>query len=89
MAPRNWYKKTKKTITHRGWKELGALPGVFVFMVDDVLKSILLLHVDNGFHFGDGPEYEASMDKLFEDFEIPPKNKKSGIFTFLGRTVIQ
>ena len=59
-------------------------------MVDDVLRGILLLHVDDGFHFGDGPEYEASMNKLFEDFEIPPEppeKRKSGTFTFLGRTV--
>ena len=52
-------------------------------------SSILILHVDDGFHFGDGPEYEASMNKLFEDFEIPPEKRKSGTFTFLGRTVIQ
>ena len=58
-------------------------------MVEDVLRGILLLHVDDGFHFGDGPEYEASMGKLFEDFEIPPEKRKSGTFTFLGRTVTQ
>ena len=57
VAPRKWYKKAKKTIVHRGWKELGALPGVFVFMVDNVLRGILLLHVDDGFHFGEGPAY--------------------------------
>ena len=28
VASRNWYKKAKKTITYRGWKKLGALPGV-------------------------------------------------------------
>ena len=29
VAPINWYKKAKKTIVHRGWKELGAIPGIF------------------------------------------------------------
>ena len=89
VAPRNWHKKAKKTIVHRGWKELGALPGVFVFMVDNVLRGILLLHVDDGFHFGEGPEYETSMGQLFEDFEIPPEKRTSGSFTVLGRMATQ
>ena len=89
VAPRNWFKKAKKTITYRGWKELGALPGVFVFMVNGILRGLLLLHVDDGFHFGEGPEYETSMEQLFEDFEIPPEKRKSGCFTFLGRTITQ
>ena len=29
------------------------------------------------------------MGQLFEDFEIPPEKRKSGTFTFLGRTVTQ
>ena len=65
------------------------LPGVFVFMVDNILRGILLLHVDDGFHIGEGLEYETSMGQLFEDFEIPPEKRKSGTFTFLGRTVTQ
>ena len=89
VAPRNWYKKAKKNIVHRGWKELGALPGVFVLMVDNILRGILLLHVDDGFRFGEGPEYDTSMNQLFGDFEIPPEKRKSGSFTLLGRTVTQ
>ena len=47
------------------------------------------MHVDDGFHFGEGPEYETIMGQLFEDFEIPPEKRKSGTFTFLGRAVTQ
>ena len=88
VAPRNWYKKAKKTFVHRGWKELGALPGVFVRMVNNILRGILLLHVDEGLHFGEEPEYETSMNQFFEDFGTLRK-RESGSFTFLGRTVIQ
>ena len=77
LVPRNWYKKAKKITTHRVWKELGALPGVFVFIVDDVLRGSLLLHVDDGFYFENEPEYEASMDKLFKDFEILRKGGRA------------
>ena len=58
-------------------------------MVNNILRGILLLHVDDGFHFGEGPAYETNMNQLFEDFEIPPEKRKSGSFTFLGRTVTQ
>ena len=53
------------------------------------LQRILLLHVDDGFHFGEEPEYESSMGQLFENFEIPPEKRKRASFTFLRRTVTQ
>ena len=86
VAPRNWY---KKTIVERGWKELGALPGVFVFMMNGNLRGFLFLHVDDGFHFGEGKEYKASMDEIFNAFEIPPEKRQSGCFNFLGRAITQ
>ena len=58
-------------------------------MVDNILRGILPLHVDDGFHFGERLEYETSMNQLFEDFEIPPEKRRSGSLTFVGRTVTQ
>ena len=70
----------KNTITYRGWNELGAISGVFVFMVDNVLRGILILHVDDGFYFDEGTEYETSMGQLFKDFEIFPEKRKRHLY---------
>ena len=51
--------------------------------------SSCLLHVGDGFHFGEGKEYKASMDEIFNAFEIPPEKRQPGSFNFLGRTVTQ
>ena len=58
-------------------------------MINGTLRGLLLLHVDDGFHFGEGKEYKASMDEIFNAFEIPPEKRQSGSFNFLGRTVTQ
>ena len=89
VAPRLWFKKAKATVIKQGWRELGALPGVFVLKVNNILQGILLLHVDDGFHFGHGKHYDQSMENIFNDFDIPIEKRKSGSFTFLGRTVTQ
>ena len=58
-------------------------------MINGNLRGLLLLHVDDGFHFGEGKEYKASVDEIFNAFEIPPGKRQSGCFNFLGRTITQ
>ena len=58
-------------------------------MINGILGGLVLLHVDDGFHFGEGKGYKASMDEIFNAFEIPPEKRQSGCFNFLGRTVMQ
>ena len=47
VAPRLWYKKAKSVSEDAGWTQPAALPGVFVLRIGKVLKSILVLHVDD------------------------------------------
>ena len=89
VAPRLWFKKAKKTIVDAGWQDLAAIPGVFVFKVNGILRGMILLHVDDGLHFGEGKEYHDSMDKIFKAFEIAPEKRKTKDFAFLGRTIKQ
>ena len=62
-------------------------------MVDNILRGILPLHVDDGFHFGERLEYETSMNQLFEDFEIPPEKMRQlhlpGMYRHSARHVLR
>ena len=54
VAPRLWYKKAKAVLEDAGWTQLASLPGVFVLGIGKVLKGILVLHVDDALHAGEG-----------------------------------
>ena len=89
VAPRLWYKKAKSILEAAGFKTLYSLPGMFVLRIKGVLKGILMLHVDDGLHCGDGPEYERAMKEIHESFEIAPDKQHIENFTFLGRKLEQ
>ena len=89
VAPRLWYKKAKAVLEDAGWTQLASLPGVFVLRIGKVLKGILVLHVDDALHAGEGEEYEKAMDKILKTFDIKEDKRKEGHFSFLGRQVAQ
>ena len=89
VAPRLWYKKAKAVLEDAGWTQLVSLPGVFVLRIGKVLKGILVLHVDDALHAGEGEEYEKAMDKILKTFDIKEDKRKEGHFNFLGRQVAQ
>ena len=57
--------------------------------IGNILKGILVLHVDDALHAGKGDEYEKTMDKILKTFEIKDDKRKEGNFSFLGRQVAQ
>ena len=89
VAPRLWYKKAKAVLEDAGWTQLASLPGVFVLRIGNILKGILVLHVDDALHAGKGDEYEKTMDQILKTFEIKDDKRKEGNFSFLGRQVAQ
>ena len=89
VAPRLWFKKAKAILESAGFRALHSLPGMFVLRIKGILKGILMLHVDDGLHCGQGSEYEEAMKKIHEAFEIAPDKQHVGNFTFLGRKLEQ
>ncbi len=89
VAPRLWFTKAKSILETHGFKQLGSLPGVFVLRINGVLKGMLLLHVDDGLHIGEGPEYERAIEGLHNEFGIAAEKCHSTSFDFLGRTLEQ
>ena len=89
VAPRLWYTKAKKILEKHGFRQLDSLPGVFVLRVNNVLQGIMLLHVDDGLHMGDGAAYQKAMEDILKEFDIKEDKMKHTAFTFLGRNVSQ
>ena len=89
VAPRLWFTKAKSILETHGFKQLGSLPGVFVLRINGVLKGMLLLHVDDGLHIGEGPEYERAIEGLHNEFGIAAEKCHSTSFDFLRRTLEQ
>ena len=58
-------------------------------MINGILRGLLLLYVDNWFHFGESKKHKESMDEIFDTFEISPKKRQPGSFNFLKPTVTQ
>ena len=89
VAPRLWYKKARAVLEEAGWAQLSSLPGVFIFRVGKILRGLLVLHVDDALHAGEGQDYETAMNKILKTFEIPEDKRKENNFNFLGRSVTQ
>ena len=58
-------------------------------MTNGNMIGLLLLYVDERFHFGEDKEYNASVNDIFDAFEISPDKRLSGCFNFLRRTTTQ
>jgi hypothetical protein len=91
VAPRLWYTKAKSVLEDAGWRQLATLPSVFILRStsEQRLIGLLVLHVDDALHAGQGKEYEDSMKTILNIFEIPDDKREEGNFSFLGRAITQ
>ena len=89
VAPPLRHKKTKTVLEDASWTKLALLPGVFVLRIGNILKGILVLHVDDTLHAEKGDEYEKTMDQILKTFEIKDDKRKKGNFSFLERQIAQ
>ena len=90
-APRLWYLKAREVLGQAGFEEMQCAKACFV-LIDrsrgyPVNMGMLVLHVDDACHAGEGPAYTRAMDYVRKHFTIGKEEQDD--FVFLGRHVVQ
>ena len=90
-APRLWYLKAREILKEAGFEEMQTAKACFV-LIDrsqdvPINMAMLVLHVDDAAHAGEGPAYERALNYIRSKLTIGKEEQDE--FEFLGRHVVQ